>query len=50
MRTFSLIVAFAFALCAPSMAGSPDKVPTAGTFAYIGASPAHSPLMVAAIK
>jgi hypothetical protein len=34
MRTFSFILAFAFVLAGPSMAGSPDRLPAAGAFAY----------------
>jgi hypothetical protein len=37
MRNLSFIVAFAFALVAPSLAGSPNSsLPGAGTFAYNG--------------
>jgi hypothetical protein len=37
MRTLSLILAFAFVLTAPSMAGSAaSSVPGIGTFAYHG--------------
>jgi hypothetical protein len=49
MRTFSFIVAFAFVLAGPSMAGSPDSgLPGIGTFAYNGspiASPAQAVLV-----
>ncbi len=52
MRTTSLILAFAFILAGPSMAGSSDKeLPGVGTFAYNGsplANPAHQPILVAA--
>ena len=37
MRTISFILAFAFILVGPSMAGSSDKgVPGIGTFSYSG--------------
>jgi hypothetical protein len=43
MRTASFILAFAFVLAGPSMAGSVDKdLPGAGTFAYNGAPVAAS--------
>ena len=52
MRTTSLILAFAFILAGPSMAGSSDnELPGAGTFAYNGsplANPAHRQILVAA--
>jgi hypothetical protein len=52
MRTTSFIVAFAFILAGPSMAGSSDRqIPGVGTFAYHGsavASPALQPIIVAA--
>ena len=52
MRTFSFILAFAFILAGPSMAGSSDQnLPGVGTFAYQGspvASPASQPVVVAA--
>jgi len=49
MRTFSFILAFAFVLAGPSMAGSSDNLPAAGAFAYNGAPAANSaPLIVAA--
>jgi hypothetical protein len=39
MRTLSLILAFAFVLVGPSMAGSVDSsLPGVGTFAYSGSS------------
>jgi hypothetical protein len=52
MRTISFILAFAFVLAGPSMAGSADNgLPGIGTFAYQG-SPitvaASQPLVVAA--
>ena len=48
MRTLSFILAFAFVLAGPSMAGSRDSnLPGIGTFAYSG-SPivASSPLAI----
>jgi ABC-type nitrate/sulfonate/bicarbonate transport system substrate-binding protein len=49
MRNLSLILAFAFVLAGPSMAGSPDSLPAAGTFAYNGAPVANAaPLVLAA--
>jgi hypothetical protein len=52
MRTTSFILAFAFILAGPSMAGSSDQhLPGVGTFAYHGspvATPASQPLVVAA--
>ena len=36
MRTLSFLLAFAFMLAAPSMAGSTDTLPGIGTFAYNG--------------
>ncbi len=37
MRTLSFILAFAFVLAGPSIAGSPDsRLPGIGTFAYSG--------------
>ena len=49
MRTLSLILAFAFVLAGPSMAGSTDGLPAAGTFAYAGAPAANAaPLVLAA--
>jgi hypothetical protein len=47
MRTLSFILAFAFILAGPSMAGSPDtSLPGIGTFAF-NAAPVAAPLMVA---
>jgi len=37
MRTVSFILAFAFVLAGPSMAGSSDGLPAIGTFSYNGA-------------
>jgi hypothetical protein len=52
MRTTSFILAFAFILAGPSMAGSSDQaLPGVGTFAYNGspvATPASQPMVVAA--
>jgi hypothetical protein len=48
MRTFSFILAFAFVLAGPSMAGSPDRLPAAGAFAYNGAPANAAPLVLAA--
>lgn len=43
MRTLSFILAFAFVLAGPSMAGSSDAgLPGIGTFSYIG-SPIDTP-------
>jgi len=36
MRTLSFILAFAFVLAGPSLAGSSDNLPGVGTFAYTG--------------
>jgi hypothetical protein len=50
MRTTSFILAFAFILAGPSMAGSSDQnLPGVGTFAYQGSPVAASqPIVVAA--
>ena len=52
MRTASFILACAFILAGPSMAGSSDQdLPGVGTFAYSGsplANPAIQPIMLAA--
>jgi hypothetical protein len=52
MRTISFILAFAFVLAGPSMAGSSDQdLPGIGTFSYNGspvAAPAPQPMVVAA--
>lgn len=52
MRTISFILAFAFVLAGPSIAGSSDQnLPGAGTFAYHGspvAALAAQPMVVAA--
>jgi hypothetical protein len=52
MRTISFILAFAFILAGPSMAGSSDNsLPGIGTFSYNGspvAAPAPRPIVVAA--
>ena len=49
MRTFSFILAFAFILAGPSMAGSADgTLPGIGTFAYNGpAVSADAPIVLA---
>ena len=52
MRTISFILAFAFILAGPSMAGSSDQqLPGIGTFAYHGspvATPVAQSMVVAA--
>jgi hypothetical protein len=52
MRTISFMLAFAFSLAGPSMAGSADQsLPGIGTFAYHGspvAAPALQPMVIAA--
>jgi hypothetical protein len=49
MRTLSLILAFAFVLIGPSMAGMPDSLPAAGAFTYNGTPATNSaPLVLAA--
>jgi hypothetical protein len=52
MRTTSFILAFAFVLAGPSMAGTSDQnLPGVGTFAYHGspiATSAFQPMVVAA--
>ena len=51
MRTFSFILAFAFILAGPSMAGSVDNsLPGIGTFSYNGTlqSPVPQVMIVAA--
>jgi hypothetical protein len=54
MRNLSFILAFAFVLASPSMAGSSDQaLPGVGTFAYSGspvATAAAQPMMVVAAK
>jgi hypothetical protein len=48
MRTISFILAFAFILAGPSMAGSSDdSLPGVGTFSYVGTL-AAAPTVVAA--
>jgi hypothetical protein len=48
MRTISFMLAFAFVLAGPSMAGSSDNdLPGVGTFAYSG-SPLANPAIQAA--
>jgi len=52
MRTISFILAFAFVLAGPSMAGSSENgLPGIGTFSYNGSTvttPAPQPMLVAA--
>ncbi|WP_187399374.1 hypothetical protein [Bradyrhizobium paxllaeri] len=52
MRNLSFILAFAFVLAGPSMAGSSDQgLPGVGTFAYSGspvATTALQPMVIAA--
>ena len=50
MRTLSFILALGFVLAGPSMAGSTDSLPGAGTFAYNGAPAANSAPFVVAAK
>ena len=52
MRTISFILAFAFILAGPSMAGSSDEgLPGIGTFSYNGAPvTASAPIVVAAVN
>ena len=51
MRTLSFILAFAFILAGPSMAGSADQtLPGVGTFAYNGSPVAMAVPMVVAAK
>jgi hypothetical protein len=51
MRTLSFILAFAFILAGPSMAGSADQtLPGVGTFAYNGSPVAMAGPMVVAAK
>jgi hypothetical protein len=52
MQTLSFILAFAFVLVVPTLAGSPDgNLPGIGTFAYTGSpivTSAPQPIVVAA--
>jgi hypothetical protein len=50
MRTLSFILAFAFLLAGPSMAGSSDNLPAAGAFAYNGAPTMHAASLVLAAR
>ncbi len=52
MRTISFILAFAFILAGPSMAGSSDGLPGIGTFSYNGSPVTTSapPSMIVAAK
>lgn len=51
MRTISFILAFAFILAGPSIAGSSDKgLPGIGTFSYNGSPAAAPQTMVVAVN
>ncbi len=51
MRTLSFILAFAFMLAGPSMAGSSDiGLPGIGTFSYSGSPVATDPAVVVASR
>jgi hypothetical protein len=53
MRTLSFILAFAFVLAGPSLAGSSDTgLPGIGTFAYNGSpiATADAPMVLASIR
>jgi hypothetical protein len=51
MRTLSFILAFAFVLAGPTMAGSSDSgLPGVGTFAYSGSPISASQAMVVAAR
>jgi hypothetical protein len=51
MRTLSFILAFAFILAGPSMAGSSDRgLPGIGTFAYNGSPVAAAQAIVVAAR
>jgi hypothetical protein len=52
MRTLSFILAFAFVLVGPSLAGSLDNsLPGVGTFAYSGAPiPTSAPAVIVAAR
>ena len=50
MRTLSLILAFAFVLVSPSMAGSSDNLPAAGAFAYKGTPASNTTALVLAAR
>ena len=51
MRTFSFILAFAFVLAGPSLAGSSDNsLPGVGTFAYSGSPLAVSHALLVAAR
>ena len=50
MRTLSFILAFAFVLAGPSMAGTPDSLPAAGAFTYNGTPAANSVSLVLAVR
>jgi len=51
MRTLSFILAFAFVIAGPSLAGSTDNsLPGIGTFAYNGSPISASPAMLVAAR
>ena len=50
MRTLSFILAFAFVLAGPSMAGTPDSLPAAGAFTYNGTPAMNSASLVLAAR
>jgi len=50
MRTLSFILAFAFVLAGPSLAGTPDSLPAAGAFTYNGTPAANSASLVLAAR
>lgn len=50
MRTLSFILAFAFLLAGPTMAGSIDNLPAAGAFDYNGAPAANPAALVLAAR
>jgi hypothetical protein len=51
MRTLSFILAFAFLLAAPTMAGLSDSLPGVGTFTYNGSPIVTSaPAIIVAVR
>ena len=50
MRTLSFVLAFAFLLAGPTMAGSSENLPAAGAFAYNGALAVYAAPLVLASK
>ena len=51
MRALSFVLAFAFVLAGPSLAGSPDSgLPGVGTFAYSGSPVAATHALVVAAR